>query len=213
MSDARPSCCARRARRSSADDDFEAHRTRSCATRLERRPAGRSADRRSGSSDARLLRSSVERADRQDGAALRRGDAAAACGQRRDGRLPARNTFPLVLLTHRSDVRGALQPLRHAGDHASVRAAHDRQRADRERARHQRRPQRVRSGRAAPTPPSAARCGSRWSTSAARSRGSATCRPTARRRSSRLLRRGERGREPVGAAARRARLCRARRAP
>ena len=121
--------------------------------------------------------------------------------------------FPLFMLAHRSDVRGAVQPLRHAGDDASVRAAGDSQRPGRAGTRHQRRSQRVRAGHAAPTRRSAARCGWRcvniggaipalgdMSTFGAPSKFS-------------YLRRRERGGKPVGAAARRARVCRKRRPP
>ena len=116
--------------------------------------------------DARVLRPAVGRADREDGAALRRGDAAAACRQRGDGGLPA-GIFSAGDARDRGDVRGAVQSVRHpghdapcaplvivngpcAGSSASTRAT-------------------TRSGRArAATRPSGARSGSRSSISAAR---------------------------------------------
>ena len=81
----------------------------------------------------------------------------------------------------------------------------DRQRSGRERARHQLRPQRVRRRAIArnATIGRAVRCV--CSTSAARFPASATCRPSAHPPNT-LLRRRERRRQPVGAAARRARV-------
>ena len=169
---------------------------------LERRPAGHSADARARRAHARVLRPRSRKAGREDPAALRRGDAVAHRRQCGDGGLQAR-IFSAGAAGDRSAGRGAIQPLRHAGDHASVHADADLQRPDRERGRLEFRPQR--DGQLLPRE------------RGDRPRGAAGAREY-RRRDSRhrrhgdgrhagkvhVLRRGERRRESVGAAARRA---------